>query len=100
MIRSLHSLSLIFLISKLPRLASSQHPFPNFGLRAPPAFTQIAEQVAVDHNPNIGVHVCDLEYALKKGLTIGRRHPTVQGHSVLGEARDYCRCSRLGRWHT
>jgi len=48
---------------KFPRLASLQYPFPNFGLQAPPifidAFTQIAEQVALD-NPNIGVHRVEL----------------------------------------
>lgn len=44
-------------------------------------FNQIAEKVTVGH-PNIG----DLEYVLKKSLTIDRRHPTVEGYSVLGEA--------------
>lgn len=70
-------------------LASSQHPFPYFGMRLPPAFTntfaQIAEQVAADH-PSIGVHVWDLGNALNQSLTIDLLHPTVQGHVALGKA--------------
>ena len=60
------SLQLVFLILKFPRLSSSQYPFPNFDLQAPP---QIAEQVAVD-NPNIGVHVWNLANALNRSFTI------------------------------
>ena len=87
--------------------ASSQHPFPNFGLQAPPAFIdpffQIAGQVAVDHKLNIGVHVCDLEYALKESLMIRRCRDILYSERHL---RDCCRRSTMPHgnfcwhWHT
>ncbi|KAI0258194.1 SGNH hydrolase-type esterase domain-containing protein [Gloeopeniophorella convolvens] len=67
------------------------HPFPFFG-RGPTISNAIAEglarvaaEVSAKHF-TLGVHVWDLGGELTKKTTMDALHPTLEGHTVLGEA--------------